>query len=133
MNSRNCEDRLPDAPATVVRCERSSTTEAINAVSDVDGAIGYAEAGTARTAQEGGRLSLVRIDGQEPTTDGANDGAYPFWETEYAYTYDEPRPHSLTASFLRYLTTQVGSDIIREQRSHVPCANLDEPLQCRPS
>ncbi|MGW0890853.1 substrate-binding domain-containing protein [Saccharopolyspora sp. NPDC002578] len=133
VNSRNCEDRLPDAPATVVRCERSSTTEAINAVSDVDGAIGYAEAGTARTAQEGGRLSLVRIDGQEPTTDGANDGAYPFWETEYAYTYDEPRPHSLTASFLRYLTTQVGSDIIREQRSHVPCANLDEPLQCRPS
>ncbi|MCX2729976.1 substrate-binding domain-containing protein [Saccharopolyspora sp. NFXS83] len=132
-NSQDCESRAPGSPVSVVRCELPGTDEVIDTVTRTPGAIGYAEAGAARAAKDRGELFAARIGGQEPTADGANDGAYPFWETEYAYTYGEPQAHSLTASFLRYLTTQVGSDIIREQGSHVPCANLDEPLQCRPS
>ena len=77
-------------------------------------------------------LSLVRIGGHRATLDEADHGAYPFWETEYGYTYTEPDAHSLAASFLRYLTNQVGADILRSHGNR-PCAELANPALCRPS
>jgi phosphate transport system substrate-binding protein len=58
-------------------------------------------------------------------------GAYPFWETEYAYTYSHPGADSLAASFLRYLTNEVGQDVIRAE-GHRPCADLENPVLCQP-
>jgi hypothetical protein len=48
------------------------------------------------------------------------------------YTYGEPDAESLAASFLRYLTNQVGADIIRSHGDR-PCAELAIPLLCRPT
>lgn len=74
----------------------------------------------------------MRIDGLAAALDAADHGAYPFWQTEFAYTYEEPDAHSLTASFLRYLTNQVGQDIIRSHGDR-PCADLTNPVLCRPT
>lgn len=129
-NSRDCRDVPKNAQPGIVRCERSTTGDVLTAVAEIPGALGYSELGNA-----GGRkdLLLVRIGGQQATLEGVTHTAYPFWETEYAYTYGEPKADSLAASFLRYLTNQVGKDIIRSHGSSRPCAELENPVLCRPS
>ncbi|MGP4002232.1 substrate-binding domain-containing protein [Streptomyces sp. 8N706] len=128
-NSDDCLNRDPGTPRGVVRCQRGSTSDMLNAVADTPGALGYSEVGLA-SRRDGVRR--LWIDGHPATLRGADHGAYPFWETEYAYTYGEPRATSLTASFLRYLTNEVGKDIVRSH-GHRPCAELQNPMLCRPS
>ena len=36
-----------------------------------------------------------------PTLEGVEQGTYPYWQTEYAYTYGEPPAGSIAAAFLR--------------------------------
>lgn len=127
-NSDDCEEVDPGAQPGVVRCERGSTGEVLDTVARTPGAIGYSEVGAASARRD---LLLLRIDGHQATLEGADHGAYPFWETEYAYTYGEPPANSLAASFLRYLTNEVGKDIVRSH-GHRPCAELQNPVLCRP-
>jgi phosphate transport system substrate-binding protein len=129
-NSDDCEQmRAPDAPGGVVRCDRDTTGDVLNAVAGTPGALGYSELGAADDRLDD--LLLVRISGHPATLEEADHGAYPFWETEYAYTYGEPSPNSLAASFLRYLTNEVGKDIVRSHGDR-PCAELQNPVLCRP-
>lgn len=90
--------------------------------------MGYAELGAAEKRTD---LVVVRMNGQKATLDAAVHGAYPFWETEFAYTYLEPKADSLAASFLRYLTNQVGKDIVRSHGNR-PCDELANPVLCKP-
>ncbi|MFD7992040.1 type 2 periplasmic-binding domain-containing protein [Streptomyces mexicanus] len=76
-------------------------------------------------------MQPVRIGGYPATLEGVDSGAYPYWQTEYAHTYGEPPADSLAAGFLRYLGNEVGKDIIRSHGDR-PCAELSEPLLCRP-
>jgi phosphate transport system substrate-binding protein len=128
-NSDDCVDVAAGAPTGAIRCERPTTEDVLNAVTETPGALGYGEL-QASFAHD--HLVLLRINGQEATLEAADHGAYPFWETEYAYTFEEPDAHSLAASFLRYLTNQVGRDIIRSH-GHTPCAELANPVLCRPA
>ncbi|WP_250001078.1 PstS family phosphate ABC transporter substrate-binding protein [Actinoplanes sp. M2I2] len=127
-NSDTCRDRDPGSPDGVVRCARNSTDDVLSAVVDFPGALGYSELGAA-TDRAG--LALVRIDGRPATVPDADHGTYPFWETELGYTHGDPDAHSLAASFLRYLTNQVGADIIRAHGDR-PCAELANPQLCHP-
>ncbi|MBD0417677.1 substrate-binding domain-containing protein [Streptomyces sp. TRM S81-3] len=111
------------------RCEVADTPTLLDTVASTPGALGHSEVGAA-TAHED--VQLVRIDGYPATLEGADEGAYPYWQTEIAYTYGEPPADSIAAGFLRYLANEVGKDILRS-RGHRPCAELDEPLLCRPS
>jgi ABC-type phosphate transport system substrate-binding protein len=70
---------------TVRTCLRSPTAKEGNR------ALGYSELGSASGREN---LLLLRIDGHEATLQGANYGAYPFWQTEYAYTYGQPTADS---------------------------------------
>ncbi|MDT0445582.1 substrate-binding domain-containing protein [Streptomyces johnsoniae] len=126
--SDNCRDLDPGAASDVIRCEQDSTDAVLDAVAEISGAVGYAEVGAATGR---GDVLPLRIDGQAATLEGADHGAYPFWETELAYTYGEPAADSLAASFLRYLTNEVGKDIVRSH-GHRPCAELENPVLCRP-
>jgi ABC-type phosphate transport system substrate-binding protein len=130
-NSNDCRTPLPGTQTEVMHCEVSETDAVIDRVAEIDGAIGYVELGAAIEAEERGDVELLRIDGQGASLNAADHSAYPFWETEYAYTYDEPEADSLVAGFLRYLTNEVGRDIIR-QYEHRPCAELRNPVLCRP-
>jgi phosphate transport system substrate-binding protein len=100
----------------------------LDAVANTSGAIGYSELGAALDRRD---LLTVRIDGQPASLEGADHRAYPFWQTEYAYDYGELKADSLAASFLRYLTNQVGADIIRSHGDR-PCAELQNPVLCHP-
>ncbi|GAA1977088.1 hypothetical protein GCM10009754_61150 [Amycolatopsis minnesotensis] len=105
----------------------------LDAVANTPGAIGYTELGAASDRQKDQQdVTKVRIDGQQATLEATDHGAFPFWQTEYAYTFGEPKADSLAASFLRYLTNQVGMDIIRSH-GHRPCADLRNPVRCRPT
>ncbi|CAM4119990.1 PstS family phosphate ABC transporter substrate-binding protein [Kibdelosporangium persicum] len=128
-NSDNCRTRDSGGAPGIIRCERDRTDDLLNGVATVSGALGYAELGAATERTD---LTVVRIDGQRATLEAATHGAYPFWETEFAYTYQEPKADSLAASFLRYLTNQVGKDIIRSHGNR-PCDELDNPVLCRPA
>jgi phosphate transport system substrate-binding protein len=128
-NSDYCKARDPGSPDGVVRCARDSTGDVLRAVAATPGALGYSEVGAAARNDD---LVLVRIDGHPATIEEADRGEYPFWETEYGYTYGEPAARSLAASFLRYLTNQVGADIIRAHGDR-PCSDLQNPTACRPS
>ncbi|MGP3966822.1 PstS family phosphate ABC transporter substrate-binding protein [Streptomyces sp. 6N223] len=131
-NSRDCRTLLPGtAEGEVVHCEVSETDAVLDTVGEIDGAIGYAELGSALEAEERGEVDLLRIDGNRAELRAADYEAYPFWETEYAYTYREPGADSLVAGFLRYLTDEVGKDIIR-RHGHRPCAELQNPVLCQP-
>jgi ABC-type phosphate transport system substrate-binding protein len=128
-NSDDCRTRDPGSPPGVVRCARNSTDDVLATVAATPGALGYSELGAA-TGREG--LLPVRIGGHPATVPDADHGTYPFWETEFGDTYGEPAAQSLAASFLRYLTNQVGADIIRSHGDR-PCAELSNPELCRPS
>lgn len=128
--SADCQQRKPNAPepAGLIRCVQPDTPSLLNKVAQTPGAIGYSEAGAARSNPS---LAEIYINHEEPTRDGADRGSYPFWETEYAYTYGQPKADSLAASFLRYLTNEVGKDIVRSH-GHNPCSELRNPLLCQP-
>ncbi|MEO3751563.1 substrate-binding domain-containing protein [Streptomyces sp. B6B3] len=129
VNSLDCLEVGEGAEPGVVRCQRDSTSEVLDTVASTPGLLGYSEAGA--TA---GRDDLLRvwIDGHEATLEAADQGAYPLWQTEYAYTYGEPAADSVAASFLRYLTNEVGRDIVRSH-GHRPCAELRNPVLCQPT
>jgi len=127
-NSDDCRTRKPGTADRTVRCELNSTDDVLDTVARTDGAIGYAELGAATARRD---VTLVRIDGQDATLAGSEHGAYPFGETEYAYTYRQPGPNSLSASFLRFLTNKIGQDVIRNGGDR-PCADLQNPVLCRP-
>jgi ABC-type phosphate transport system substrate-binding protein len=110
------------------RCEVGDTATLLDTVAAVPGALGHSEVGAATTHRG---VQPVRIDGYPATLEGVDSGAYPYWQTEYAYTYGEPPADSLAAGFLRYLGNEVGKDIIRSHGDR-PCAELSEPLLCRP-
>jgi hypothetical protein len=101
----------------------------LQAVADTPGAVGYSEVGAAAGRDD---LALVRMGGHQATLEEADHGAYPFWETGYGYSFGEPAAGSLTAGFLRYLTNQVGADILRSHGDR-PRAELENPALCRPS
>ncbi|MFB7437204.1 substrate-binding domain-containing protein [Streptomyces mirabilis] len=111
------------------RCEVSDTETLLNTVASTPGALGHSEVGAATAHDD---VQQIRIDGYPATLEGADEGAYPYWQTEYAYTYEEPPANSLAAGFLRYLANEVGKDIIRSHGNR-PCAELAKPLLCRPS
>ncbi|WP_436521460.1 PstS family phosphate ABC transporter substrate-binding protein [Actinoplanes sp. HUAS TT8] len=119
--------RGADAKAFI--CEVGDTEKVLDTVASTAGALGYSEAGAA-SGEKG--VITVRIDDQPPTVKEADAHLYPFWETEYAYTIGEPAARSLGASFLRFLTTQVGSDILRS-RGLRPCPELANPARCQPA
>ncbi|WP_151480090.1 substrate-binding domain-containing protein [Streptomyces albicerus] len=111
------------------RCEVGDTGTLLNTVATTRGALGHSEVGAA-AAHDG--VQQVRIDGYPATLEGADEGAYPYWQTEFAYTYGEPPADSIAAGFLRYLANEVGKDILRSH-GHRPCSELAKPLLCRPT
>jgi ABC-type phosphate transport system substrate-binding protein len=110
-------------------CEVDNTAAVLNRTAALTGALGYSEVSGAASAPD---LVQLRIDRMPPTLEGVEDGDYPYWQTEYAYTFGEPPSDSLAAAFLRYLTDQGGKDILREHGNR-PCSETDYPLLCEPA
>lgn len=121
----DCADLGQDSPGA---CEVDSTQTLLQKVAQIPGAIGHSEVSNAATVKD---VVKVRIDRIPATLDGVQRGRYPYWQTEYAYTYGEPPADSIAAAFLRYLTDQGGKDILREFDDQ-PCSVTAFPLLCQP-
>lgn len=128
-NSTDCEHLRGEATGQTLRCRRNSTPAMLETVAKIPGAIGYSETSAAKSDPG---VTEVLIDGQAAAFEAAEAGAYPYWQTEYAFTYGDPAPESLPAKFLRFLTYQEGVDILRHS-GHLPCAELRNPVRCQPS
>ncbi|RII09161.1 Phosphate-binding protein PstS 1 precursor [Streptomyces sp. YIM 130001] len=134
-SSRDCRTR-DDPGAAVIRCELDSTPQVLDTVARTPGAIGYSEL---RSGSRPEGTKVLRLDGHTPTVgeeadpsgggSGGSGEAYPFRETEYAYTYGRPPANSLVSSFLNYMSRGSGQDVMRTH-GHVPCAAPDGVALC---
>jgi phosphate transport system substrate-binding protein len=124
----NCNTVAVAQPPSFAHCDVAVTDDMLNAVAGTPGAVGYSEYTDATKDSD---VVPVLIDGHRPTREEAIHRAYPFWGTEFAYSYGELPPDSLAAGFIRYLTTQAGADIVRSV-GDTPCDSLPNPVLCRP-
>ncbi|MER5550981.1 substrate-binding domain-containing protein [Streptomyces sp. NPDC002793] len=118
-------------PARYGRCEVSGTGTMLETVASTPGAIGYSEAAGVDDHKAAEQLVELRIDGRESTAEGVEDTNYPYWQTEYAYTYGEAPAGSIAAAFLNFLTRQSGRDILHEH-GHGLCSEAGNSGECRP-
>ncbi|MEV4425508.1 substrate-binding domain-containing protein [Streptomyces sp. R-07] len=109
---------LDDPTSKVIRCELDSTEQVLTTVAKLPGAVGYSElrATDGRTG-----LHRVAVDGRRPVVEELGGSGYPYREIEYAYTWGLPPADSLTSSFLTYLRSGRGQDVI-SAHGHLPCA-----------
>jgi ABC-type phosphate transport system substrate-binding protein len=120
ITSDDCRRDDDATAAKYHRCEVGTTAELLTRVNEIDGAIGYAELGSARKFPE---VAAVTIDNVVPDTSKVADGSYKFWEVEHAYTYQAPEAKSLTAAFLDYLRSTPARPVL-ERGGLVPCGAL---------
>jgi phosphate transport system substrate-binding protein len=114
----SCTSDVSPRIAGGVDCVRS-TDGMLQAVSAIQGAIGYAQIGDV-AAYRGGGIQATAIDGLGGRFGdiGRTPGTYAFWTTEYLYTYGPAT--GLARAFLRYLGTPTAvSDL--EAAQYTPC------------
>ncbi|WP_431956590.1 PstS family phosphate ABC transporter substrate-binding protein [Nocardia lijiangensis] len=110
-------------------CDAPVTKDMHQAVDELPGAIGYGELSEARRAG----MRVVTLGGIAPGRQAAIDRSYPFWGVEYAYSNGDLPAGSLAASFLHYLTADVGAEVLRAHGNE-PCASgLIAPGRCAPA
>ncbi|SNY88522.1 ABC-type phosphate transport system, substrate-binding protein [Nocardia amikacinitolerans] len=110
-------------------CDVPVTKDMHKAVGEIPGAIGYSELSEARRAD----MRVLTLGGVAPGRQAAIDRSYPFWGVEYAYSNGDLPGDSLAASFLHYLTADVGAEVLRAHGNE-PCASdLLEPGRCTPA
>nr|WP_232541445.1 substrate-binding domain-containing protein [Nocardia bovistercoris] len=107
-------------------CEADATKEMHKAVADLPGAIGYSE----YAAAVGAEVRIVTIGGVAASRERAIAEEYPLWGVEYAYSNGDLPAGSLGASFLHYLTDNVGAEVLRAFGNE-PCGStLLPPDRC---
>ncbi|MEV7284490.1 substrate-binding domain-containing protein [Streptomyces sp. NPDC093252] len=111
-------------------CEVGDTDAMLRAVGDTPGAIGYSEA-HAVDGSAAAPLRQITLDDRPARADQVGDDGYPFWQTEFAYTFGDPPPGSVAAAFLTFLTQQSGRDIL-EDRGHGLCSETRNADECSP-
>ncbi len=133
-SSLQCDQRDLAPQAPTIRCVSTTTEDLLAKVNATPGAIGYADAATAKETAKQRKLNVIRINGKDPDVSnalrpgpGGTDLGYPFWTIEYFYTQGSPIGRSMTNSFLDYL----GSDPARAElrrAGYAPC--VDKPDLC---
>ncbi|MFK0120968.1 substrate-binding domain-containing protein [Streptomyces sp. NPDC090994] len=113
------------------RCESNDPDVLLDEAASMRGAISYSEAAKVDGHEDADRFVKLKIDGKEPTAEGVEDTDYPFWQTEYAYTYGDAPAGSPAAAFLNFLTQQSGRDILHEH-GHGLCSEAENTGECRP-
>ncbi|QXE38078.1 substrate-binding domain-containing protein [Streptomyces sp. GMY02] len=111
------------------RCEVKDTSTLLRTVAATDGALGHSELGAARRSTD---VIPVRIEGIEPNSASVTQNLYPYWDTEYAYTYKTPPAESPAAAFLRFLSANESGAALLREKGFQPCVDFASPLKCSP-
>ena len=118
-SSTDCQTTDLIVTAKYVRCEKDSTGQLLQAVSEIKGAIGYAEAAEAAQYPD---VDEIHLDGRDAISSAVNSGEYKFWAVEYLYTYGTPAPGSLLSAFLGYMHTASAASILQSPDwADIPC------------
>lgn len=92
----------------------------LQAVNEIPGAIGYAEAAEASKYPD---IDQIQLDGRNAVSSEVKSGGYKFWAVEYLYTYGTPRPGSLLSGFLAYMYTDTAKSTLQSPEwEDVPCS-----------
>jgi phosphate transport system substrate-binding protein len=131
FSSYNCISKDAVPSAAVIRCEVGDTSTLLQRVSQIQGAIGYAQTSDAAAYPA---VASVTINGWDPDISAVQRGDYPFWTVEYLYTYGIPTPGSLAASFLSFMDSDAAKDTLRSD-DYTPCVDRGVSLLntlCKP-
>ena len=125
LTSDDCSTPLINSSGPVIRCERDSTTELLEEVDRLPGAIGYAE-----TSAVASRPNVIGVQLDDVTADiePVMRGSYHYWTVETFYTYGQPPVDSLAGAFLQYLQEDAAKNILRSY-GHVPCVDRQNLLE----
>lgn len=124
FSSYNCVTKNAVLSSPVTRCEVTDTGTLLERVNSIPGAIGYAQISDASAYPN---ISVIKINGGDPTIGDVKTGAYPYWTVEYLYTEGTPAAGSLAADFLGYMKSVTASDILREA-DYTPCVDRGQSL-----
>jgi ABC-type phosphate transport system substrate-binding protein len=119
ISSDDCRTK-DDPVAKDYRCEVGTTEEVLSRVNEIEGAIGYAELGG---SLKYAGINVASIDGVVAESSKVAEGSYKFWEVEHAYTYRTPKPDSVQAAFLDYVSSSKAEPIFTRD-GLVPCTKL---------
>jgi phosphate transport system substrate-binding protein len=118
-SSQSCTSKDLNPAIPVIRCEKASTSQLLQTVNEVKGAIGYAEAAEAVAY---GNIDVIQLDGRDPTSAAVKNEQYPFWAVEYLYTYGVPQPGSPLSAFIGYMGTDAAASILQSPDwGAIPC------------
>lgn len=81
-----------------------STGTVITEVSQTDGSIGYAATGAAKANSA---VTLISIDGNQPTATNVESNTYKFWNIEHMYTKGQPTP--IEQALIDYMASGDGT------------------------
>jgi len=123
LSSNECTDKDRDPAARVIRCERGSNEEVVRAISQISGAIGYADAPSVTQARKSNALNAVTLDNKVFDAAAGVDSDYPFWTVEYFYAKTEPVRDSLAANFIQYVQTHNDARARLTDAGYLPCVN----------
>ncbi len=119
-SSSNCTSRDLRADLPVIRCEKASTGQLLQAVSGIRGAIGYAEAAEATQYHD---IDVIQLNSVDPTAAAVKSDQYPFYAVEYLYTDGTAPRGSLLSAFLRYMYTDAAKTILQSPDwGDIPCS-----------
>ncbi len=79
-----------------------STGTVVKNVQQTAGAVGYAASGAAKKSG----LTVLKIDGADPTADNVKSNTYKFWNIEHMYTKGKPK--DLAQALIDYMTSADG-------------------------
>jgi ABC-type phosphate transport system substrate-binding protein len=119
-SSVSCVSKDLNPAVPIIRCEKHSTGELLEAVNNIMGAIGYAEAAEASPYKN---IDVIQIDRRNALASAVKAGEYNFWATEYLYTYGTPAAGSLLSQFLNYMDTPTAENILQSPGwGDIPCS-----------
>ncbi len=125
LSSNDCLTKDRDARASTIRCERTSTAEVVRHISQIPGAIGYADAPSVAQARKTNAMRALILDSKVFDVSAGVDSGYPFWTVEYLYTRTVPESDTLLAGFSSYLREhRIALGLFREA-GYLPCKAMD--------
>ena len=128
-SSYDCIDKNEIPTAKALLCEKDQTSDLLQEVATLPGAIGYAQTSDVE-AYQGTSIQPVRLDNIPDTIAHLGAGrphTYQFWTVEYLYTYGTPLPNSLAAAFLAFMNTSAAKYWL-DQGGYTPCTNQHPSL-----
>lgn len=122
VSSYDCIHKNAVSASPIIFCEEPTTSNLLQTVAAVPGAIGYAETGDVE-GFAGGKIEPVELDGLSGNTGsiGTGPNAYHFWTIEFLYTYGTPARESLTNSFIAYAVDSSAAQNALRRYGYTPC------------